>query len=44
MNTQMKIVFLDDESFYNGIAGIVERGLTFEAHHNLLTIILTGGF
>ena len=40
----MKIQYANTEAFYNGIAELVQRGLTFEARELTLTITLTGGY
>ena len=40
----MTLSYLTEESFYDGIAELVKRGLTFEAQVHCLAIVLTGGF
>ena len=38
------IIYTTDTDFYNGIAELVERGLSFTADAQDLTIVLTGEF
>jgi hypothetical protein len=40
----MYITCKDLTQFLNVIAGLVERGFTFDANADALTITLTGGF
>lgn len=40
----MTITCATDEQFYDAILGLVQRGLTFEANADRLTIKLTGGY
>lgn len=45
MSESMKITRCADlEQFLDLIAGLVKRGITFEANADRLTITLTGGF
>jgi hypothetical protein len=39
----MEIIYIDEESFYKGVAECVKYGLTFEAMRDTLIIHLTGG-
>lgn len=41
---QMSVVYTTESEFYNGIAQLVQRGLTFVAHIDNLSITLTGGY
>lgn len=40
----MIICYTSDKDFYDGIAALVERGLTFTADAQDLSIALTGGY
>jgi len=45
MNTSNMVIQCDSlTAFYDVIAGMVERGLTFYADQSELTITLTGGY
>lgn len=38
------IYYKSDDDFYEGIAALVKKGLTFHADYDKLRITLTGGF
>jgi hypothetical protein len=38
------IHYRDEGSFYKGVKEMVIKGLTFDAHHDTLVIILRGGY
>lgn len=40
----MVICYTTDSDFYDGVAALVERGLSFTADAQDLTIVLTGGY
>jgi hypothetical protein len=40
----MIICYTTDKDFYDGVAALVERGLTFTADAQDLSIVLTGGY
>jgi len=40
----MIICYKTDSDFYNGVAALVERGLSFTADAQDLSIVLTGGY
>jgi len=40
----MKITYSNNVDFYDGVLALVQRGITFNADHENLVIILTGGF
>ena len=40
----MKITYLSEKTFYEGIYVLVTKGLHFEADHDALTITLTGAY
>lgn len=40
----MKIQYMNESDFYNGVQEMLQRGIKFKAEHNTLTIELTGGF
>jgi hypothetical protein len=41
---KQQIIYSDNHSFYEGIKKLVENGLTFEANHESLVIVLKGGY
>ena len=39
-----KLIYNTEQGFYDGLLALTERGLTFTADPNTLTITLTGGY